>query len=97
MNLQRIDHSQYQDQINELLDAIADKKFEQDPKFYKMHQATREFAKYHIHLCTGKVYVKVDKQQYETEAIGVFVRQPFSLLATELMQEIDPMILLKSK
>eukprot|EP00957_Ditylum_brightwellii_P040836 3090976-Ditylum_brightwellii.AAC.1 len=53
-----------------------------------MHQTTRDFAKYHIHLHTGKAYVKVNKQQYETETIGVFVRQPFLLLAMELMQEI---------
>ena len=31
---QRIDRTQYQDQINELLDAIADKKNKKDPTFY---------------------------------------------------------------
>eukprot|EP00957_Ditylum_brightwellii_P012211 922698-Ditylum_brightwellii.AAC.1 len=62
-----------------------------------MHQTTREFAKYHIHLHTDKAYAKVDKQRYEMEAIGVFVRQPFLLLAMELMQEITLMISLKSK
>eukprot|EP00957_Ditylum_brightwellii_P102112 7783660-Ditylum_brightwellii.AAC.1 len=62
-----------------------------------MHQMTSEFAKYHVHLCTGNAFVKIARQRYETEAIGVFVRQPFSILASELMQEIAPMILLKSK
>eukprot|EP00957_Ditylum_brightwellii_P173514 13210640-Ditylum_brightwellii.AAC.1 len=62
-----------------------------------MHQMTREFAKYHIHLRTGKAYVKVVKQQYKTEAIGVLVRQPFLLIAMELMQEIALMISLKNK
>eukprot|EP00957_Ditylum_brightwellii_P179510 13675500-Ditylum_brightwellii.AAC.1 len=47
INPQRIDRTQYQDQINELLDAIADKKHEKDPTFYRMHQTTSEFARDH--------------------------------------------------
>eukprot|EP00957_Ditylum_brightwellii_P010378 784692-Ditylum_brightwellii.AAC.1 len=39
--------NKYQDQINELLDAIADKKHVKDPTFYEMHQTTSKFAKYH--------------------------------------------------
>ena len=34
INPQRIDRTQYQDQINKLLDAIADKKHEKDLTFY---------------------------------------------------------------
>eukprot|EP00957_Ditylum_brightwellii_P138567 10562087-Ditylum_brightwellii.AAC.1 len=45
----------------------------------------------------GTAFVKVVRQKYEMEEIGVFVRQPFLLLASELMQEIAPMISLKSK
>eukprot|EP00957_Ditylum_brightwellii_P029301 2214814-Ditylum_brightwellii.AAC.1 len=97
INPKRIDRSQYQDQINELLDAIADEKRKKDPMFYKMHQTMNKFAKYHVHLCTGNTFVKIVQQRYETEAIGVFVRQPFSMLVSELMQEIAPMISLKSK
>eukprot|EP00957_Ditylum_brightwellii_P002092 160861-Ditylum_brightwellii.AAC.1 len=97
INPQQIDRSQYQDQINKLLDAVAEEKHEEDLKFYEIHQTTRKFMKYHIYLHTGKAYVKIAKQKYETEAIGVFVRQPFSLLAMELMQEIAPMIFLKSE
>eukprot|EP00957_Ditylum_brightwellii_P090648 6903800-Ditylum_brightwellii.AAC.1 len=70
INLQQIDCSQYQDQINKLLDAVAEEKHEHDPKFYEMHQTTSEFTKYHIHLYTDKAYMKVAKQKYETEAIG---------------------------
>eukprot|EP00957_Ditylum_brightwellii_P139901 10660956-Ditylum_brightwellii.AAC.1 len=62
-----------------------------------MHQTTSKFAKYHVHLCAGTVFVKVARQKYEMEAIRVFVRQPCLLLALELMQEIVPMISLKSK
>eukprot|EP00957_Ditylum_brightwellii_P067688 5137800-Ditylum_brightwellii.AAC.1 len=62
-----------------------------------MHQTTSEYAKYHVHLRTGNVFVKIARQRYKTEAIGVFVRQPFSMLASELMQEIAPMISLKSE
>eukprot|EP00957_Ditylum_brightwellii_P130712 9971634-Ditylum_brightwellii.AAC.1 len=47
INLQRIDRTQYQDQINELLDAITDEKHKKDPTFYKMHQTTSKFARYH--------------------------------------------------
>eukprot|EP00957_Ditylum_brightwellii_P199693 15222898-Ditylum_brightwellii.AAC.1 len=97
INPQRIDCTQYQDQINKLSDAIADKKHEKDLTFYEMHQTMSKFAKYHVHLCTGNAFVKIARQQYKTEAIGVSVRQPFSMLASELMQEIAPMILLKSE
>jgi hypothetical protein len=97
INPQRIDCTQYQDQINKLLDAIAEEKHEKDPTFYKMHQTTSEYANYHVHLCTGSAFVKVAIQRYTREAIRVFVRQPFLMLAPELMQEIAPMILLKSK
>eukprot|EP00957_Ditylum_brightwellii_P090763 6911931-Ditylum_brightwellii.AAC.1 len=47
INPQRVDHTQYQDQINELLDAIADEKHEKDLTFYKMHQMMSKFARYH--------------------------------------------------
>eukprot|EP00957_Ditylum_brightwellii_P014216 1071022-Ditylum_brightwellii.AAC.1 len=93
----RINRAQYQDQINDLLDVVADKKFNQDPKFYKKHNTMKEFAKYQIHLCTGKTFVKIDKKQYKTDAIGVYARQPFSLLSNKIIQEIAPMISLKSK
>eukprot|EP00957_Ditylum_brightwellii_P064474 4893032-Ditylum_brightwellii.AAC.1 len=56
INPQRIDCIQYQDQINELLDAIADEKHAKDPTFYEMHQMTSEFAKYHVHLRTGNAF-----------------------------------------
>ena len=62
-----------------------------------MHHATSKYAKHHIQLCTGTVFVKIARQKYKTEAIRVFVRQPFLMLASELMQEIAPLILLKSK
>eukprot|EP00957_Ditylum_brightwellii_P201427 15325576-Ditylum_brightwellii.AAC.1 len=62
-----------------------------------MHQTTNKYAKYHVHLCTGSAFVKVSRQRYKTEAIGVFVRQPFLMLALESMQEIAPMVLLKSE
>eukprot|EP00957_Ditylum_brightwellii_P028843 2179342-Ditylum_brightwellii.AAC.1 len=90
-----MDHTQYQDQINKLLDAIADEKHEKDLTFYEMHQTISKFARYHVHLCTGSAFVKIAQHRYETEAIGVFVRQLFSMLALELMQEIASMILLK--
>eukprot|EP00957_Ditylum_brightwellii_P135993 10370784-Ditylum_brightwellii.AAC.1 len=81
INPQRIDCTQYQDQINGLLDAITDKKHEKDPTFYEMHQTTSKYAKYHVHLRTGSPFIKIAQQRYKTEAIGVFVRQPFSMLA----------------
>ena len=62
-----------------------------------MHQTTSKYAKYHVHLHTGSAFVKIAQQRYKTEAIGVFVRQPFLMLASELMQEIAPMILFKSE
>eukprot|EP00957_Ditylum_brightwellii_P031178 2362629-Ditylum_brightwellii.AAC.1 len=74
-----------------------DEKHEKDPMFYKMHQTMSEYAKYHVHLHTGSAFVKITQQRYKTEVIGVFVRQLFSMLASELMQEIAPMILLKSE
>eukprot|EP00957_Ditylum_brightwellii_P195369 14885368-Ditylum_brightwellii.AAC.1 len=69
INHQRIDCTQYQDQINELLDAIADKKHEKDLTFYEMHHTTSKYAKHHIHLRTSSAFVKVAQQRYETEAI----------------------------
>eukprot|EP00957_Ditylum_brightwellii_P138384 10547758-Ditylum_brightwellii.AAC.1 len=83
INPQRIDFTQYQDQINELLDAIADRKHEKDLMFYEMHQTMSEYAKYHVHLRTGSAFVKIAQQRYRTEAIRGFVRQPFSMLALE--------------
>eukprot|EP00957_Ditylum_brightwellii_P005845 444687-Ditylum_brightwellii.AAC.1 len=62
-----------------------------------MHQMTSKFTKYHVHLRTGNTFVKIAQQRYKTEAVGVLVRQPFSMLASELIQEIAPMISLKSK
>eukprot|EP00957_Ditylum_brightwellii_P095671 7289284-Ditylum_brightwellii.AAC.1 len=62
INPHRIDRTQYQDQINKLLDAIAKKKHEKDPTFYEMHQTMSEFAKYHVHLCTGNAFVKIAQQ-----------------------------------
>ena len=59
VNPQRIDCTQYQDQINKLLDAIADKKHKKDPTFYKMHQATSKFARYHAHLHTSSAFIKI--------------------------------------
>eukprot|EP00957_Ditylum_brightwellii_P167400 12744263-Ditylum_brightwellii.AAC.1 len=69
INPQRIDGMQYQDQINKLLDAIADKKHDKDPTFYEMHHTTSEYAEYHVHLCTGTAFVKIARQKYKTEAI----------------------------
>ena len=97
INPQRINCTQYQDQINKLLDAIADKKHEKDLTFYKMHQTTSEYAKYHVHPYTGSAFVMVARQKYKTEAIGVLARQPLLMLAIELMQEIAPIILIKSE
>eukprot|EP00957_Ditylum_brightwellii_P179055 13639595-Ditylum_brightwellii.AAC.1 len=65
-----MDCTQYQDQINKLLDAIADKNHKKDPTFYKMHQTKSEFARYHVHLCPGSAFIKIARQRYETEAIG---------------------------
>eukprot|EP00957_Ditylum_brightwellii_P121317 9251746-Ditylum_brightwellii.AAC.1 len=62
-----------------------------------MHHTTSEYAKYYVHLCTSTAFVKITRQKYKTEAIRVFLRQPFLLLASELMQEIAPMISLKSE
>eukprot|EP00957_Ditylum_brightwellii_P201360 15325282-Ditylum_brightwellii.AAC.1 len=59
INPQRIDRTEYQDQINKLLDAIADKKHEKDLTFYKMHQTTSKFTRYHVHLRTGSAFVKI--------------------------------------
>eukprot|EP00957_Ditylum_brightwellii_P002495 190899-Ditylum_brightwellii.AAC.1 len=47
INPQGNNRTQCQDQINKLLDAIADEKHEKDMMFYKMHQTTSEYAKYH--------------------------------------------------
>eukprot|EP00957_Ditylum_brightwellii_P195611 14905050-Ditylum_brightwellii.AAC.1 len=69
INPLHIDCTQYQDQINELLDAIADKKHKKDLTFYKRHQTTSEYAKYHVHLCTDSTFVKIVQQRYKTEAI----------------------------
>eukprot|EP00957_Ditylum_brightwellii_P121328 9252603-Ditylum_brightwellii.AAC.1 len=38
INPQRIDRTQYQDQIDKLLDVIANEKHKKDLTFYKMHQ-----------------------------------------------------------
>eukprot|EP00957_Ditylum_brightwellii_P089492 6814689-Ditylum_brightwellii.AAC.1 len=96
INPQQIDWSQYQDQINKLIDAVADEKHENNPKLYEMNQTTSKVAKNHVHLYTDTAFVKVAKQKYETEAIRVFVRQPFFLLVLEWMLEIVPMISPKS-
>eukprot|EP00957_Ditylum_brightwellii_P119826 9142696-Ditylum_brightwellii.AAC.1 len=71
INPQHIDRTQYQDQINKLLDEIADEKHNKDPTFHEMHHTTSEYAKYHVHLCTDTAFVKIARQKYETEAIGV--------------------------
>eukprot|EP00957_Ditylum_brightwellii_P003850 292339-Ditylum_brightwellii.AAC.1 len=56
INPQRIDCTQYQDQINKILDAIVDEKREKDLTFYKMNQTMSEYAKYHVHLRTGSAF-----------------------------------------
>ena len=53
-----------------------------------MHQTTSKFAKYHVHL--SKTEIQNRSNQSVCEAT-------FSLLASELMQEIAPMISLKSE
>eukprot|EP00957_Ditylum_brightwellii_P055186 4183441-Ditylum_brightwellii.AAC.1 len=65
-----IDCAQYQDDINELMEALTDKKEQKDANFYRKHNTTKEFTKFQIHLRSGKAYVKENNQQYETNVIG---------------------------
>eukprot|EP00957_Ditylum_brightwellii_P111994 8540709-Ditylum_brightwellii.AAC.1 len=75
------DGAQYQDDINELMEALADKEEQKDSKFYGKHNTTKEFAKFQIHLRTGKDYVKENNQQYE------YVCQQFAMLSLELLHK----------
>eukprot|EP00957_Ditylum_brightwellii_P081796 6222815-Ditylum_brightwellii.AAC.1 len=72
LNLICIDHAQYQDDINELMEALVDEKEQKDAIIYRKHNTTKEFAKFQIHLRTGKAYVKENTQRYETDAIGIY-------------------------
>eukprot|EP00957_Ditylum_brightwellii_P148619 11315085-Ditylum_brightwellii.AAC.1 len=45
LNLICIGRAQYQDDINELMKALADKKELKDDKFYSKHNITKELAK----------------------------------------------------
>eukprot|EP00957_Ditylum_brightwellii_P017161 1293869-Ditylum_brightwellii.AAC.1 len=77
------------------MEALADKKEQKDAKFYGKHNTIKEFAKFQIHLRTGKAYVKENNQQYETDAIGVYACQQFATLSLELLHETAPMIATK--
>eukprot|EP00957_Ditylum_brightwellii_P100700 7673901-Ditylum_brightwellii.AAC.1 len=79
------------------MEALADKKEQKDSKFYRKHNTTKEFAKDQIHLRTGKTYVKENNQQYETNAIGVYVCQQFATLSLELLHETALIIVTKSE
>eukprot|EP00957_Ditylum_brightwellii_P018904 1421563-Ditylum_brightwellii.AAC.1 len=97
LNLISIDRARYQDDINKFMGALADKKEQKDSKFYRKHNTTKKFAKFRIHLRTGKAYVKENNQQYETDAIGVYVCQQFATLSLELLHETASMTVTKSK
>eukprot|EP00957_Ditylum_brightwellii_P028583 2159937-Ditylum_brightwellii.AAC.1 len=97
LNLICIDCAQYQDDINELMEALAYKKEQKDAKFYKKHNTIKEFAKFQIHLRTGKAYVKENNHCYETDAIGIYVCQQFATLSLELLHKTAMMIATKSK
>eukprot|EP00957_Ditylum_brightwellii_P172516 13134225-Ditylum_brightwellii.AAC.1 len=79
------------------MEALADKKEQKDSKLYRKHNTTKEFTKFQIHLQTGKAYVKENNQWYETNAIGVYVRQQFATLSLEFLHETTLMIATKSK
>eukprot|EP00957_Ditylum_brightwellii_P088542 6744111-Ditylum_brightwellii.AAC.1 len=79
------------------MEALADEKEQKDAKFYRIHNTAIEFAKFQIHLRTGKVYVKENNQRYETNAIGVYVCQQFATLSLELLHETVSMIATKSE
>eukprot|EP00957_Ditylum_brightwellii_P160266 12201132-Ditylum_brightwellii.AAC.1 len=79
------------------MEALADKKELKDDKFYGKHNTTKEFAKFQIHLRTGKVYVKENNQRYETDAIGVYICQQFATLSLELFHKTASMIATKSE
>eukprot|EP00957_Ditylum_brightwellii_P134819 10279035-Ditylum_brightwellii.AAC.1 len=89
--------AQYQDNINELMEALADEKELKDNKFYDKHNTAKECAKFQIHLCTGKTYVKEDNKQCKMDAIGVYACQQFASLSLELLHETASMIATKSK
>eukprot|EP00957_Ditylum_brightwellii_P182883 13930303-Ditylum_brightwellii.AAC.1 len=59
MNRIRIDHAH---DINKLMEALADEKEQKDSKFLRKSNTTKEFAKFQIHLRTGKAYVKENNQ-----------------------------------
>eukprot|EP00957_Ditylum_brightwellii_P070901 5388188-Ditylum_brightwellii.AAC.1 len=92
-----INLAQYQDDINELMEALADKKELKDDKFYGKHNTTKEFAKFQIHLRTEKSYVKENNQHYEADAIGVYVHQQFAMLSLELLHKTALMTATKSE
>eukprot|EP00957_Ditylum_brightwellii_P079805 6069339-Ditylum_brightwellii.AAC.1 len=97
LNPIRIDCAQYQDDINELMEALADEKEQKNSKFYGKHNTTKEFAKFQIHLRTGKAYVKENNQRYETNMIGVYDHQQFATLSLELLHKTALMIATKSE
>eukprot|EP00957_Ditylum_brightwellii_P182267 13886017-Ditylum_brightwellii.AAC.1 len=97
LNPIHIDRAQYQDDINALMEALADEKEQKDLKFYRKHNTTKEFAKFQIHLRAGKAYVKENNQRNETNAIGVYVCQQFATLSLEVLHETASMIVTKSK
>eukprot|EP00957_Ditylum_brightwellii_P104830 7990399-Ditylum_brightwellii.AAC.1 len=70
LNPIHINRAQYQDDINELMEALAEEKEQKDDKFYSKYSTTKEFTKFQIHLRTGKAYVKENNQHYETDVIG---------------------------
>eukprot|EP00957_Ditylum_brightwellii_P192442 14651360-Ditylum_brightwellii.AAC.1 len=92
-----IDRAQYQDDISILMEALADEKEQKDVKFYRKYNTTKEFAKFQIHLRTGKAYVKENNQRYETDAIGIYVCRQFATLSLELLHKTASMRATKSK
>eukprot|EP00957_Ditylum_brightwellii_P009049 683800-Ditylum_brightwellii.AAC.1 len=90
-----IDCAQYQDDINELMEVLADEKEQKDEKIYGKHNTTKEFAKFQIHLRTGKAYAKENNQRYETDAIGVYGCQQFATLSLEFLHKTASMIATK--
>eukprot|EP00957_Ditylum_brightwellii_P092916 7074873-Ditylum_brightwellii.AAC.1 len=79
------------------MEALADEKEVKDNKFYNKHNTTKEFAKFQIHLCTGKAYIKEYNKLYRMDTIGVYTHQQFASLSLELLHETALMIATKSK
>eukprot|EP00957_Ditylum_brightwellii_P179853 13701054-Ditylum_brightwellii.AAC.1 len=92
-----IDHNQYQETINVLMEVVAIECIGKDQHFFELYNTTKDHAKYKIQLHPGHPVVHQNNKKIKTDAVAVYARHHFLNLSLKLIQEISPLISSKTK